>query len=71
MPEELQELWNENVEWTIESITVQQLSRVLTDLLECTKGTLKKNKKKLQLYTCREAYRNFTMYRIRKGARRK
>jgi len=41
MSEELQELWDENIKWTIESITIQQLSRVLTYLLECSKWTLK------------------------------
>jgi hypothetical protein len=41
MSEKLQELRDENIKRTIESITVQQLSRVLTDLLECSKWTLK------------------------------
>ena len=45
MSEKLQELWDKNIKWTIESITVQQLSRVLTDLLECSKWTLKWEKK--------------------------
>jgi len=33
MFKELKEFWNENIEWSIKSIGIQQLRRILTDFL--------------------------------------
>lgn len=41
MFEELQELGDHDVEGPVESITVEKLRRVFTDLLQSTKGALK------------------------------
>ena len=38
--EKLNELWNENIERTIEDIGVQLVRTILTNLVKCTKGTL-------------------------------
>ena len=40
MPEELKELGNEDVQWSVNSITVQGLCIVFTDLLQCSKCSL-------------------------------
>ena len=40
MPEELKELGNEDIEWSVNSITVQGLCIVFTDLLKCSKCSL-------------------------------
>lgn len=39
--EELKKLRNHNVEWSVQSVTVQQLWRVLADLLQCSKRALR------------------------------
>lgn len=38
--EKLNELWNEDIEWTVEGIRVQLIRAILTNLVKCTKGTL-------------------------------
>ncbi len=40
MMEVLNELWNENIERTIESIRVKLVRAIFTDLQECTKRPL-------------------------------
>jgi hypothetical protein len=40
--EKLNELWNEDIEWTIEGIRVQLITAVLTDLMKSTERTLHK-----------------------------
>lgn len=39
--EELKKFRNHNVEWLVQSVTVQQLRRVLADLLQCSKRALR------------------------------
>lgn len=39
--EELKKFRNHKVEWSVQSVTVQQLRRVLTDLLQCSKRALR------------------------------
>ena len=38
--EKLNELWNEDIQWTVEGIRVQLIRAILTNLVKCTKGTL-------------------------------
>lgn len=40
--EELQKLGDHHVEWSVQHVTVQDLSRVLTDFLQCSKSALKR-----------------------------
>lgn len=39
--EELKEFRNHNIEWSVQSVAVQQLRRVLADLLQCSKRALR------------------------------
>lgn len=49
--EELQEFWDHHIEWAVQHVTVQDLGRVLADLLQSSESPLKEHtRNKYELY---------------------